>query len=332
MKKIPFLTAFIFGISFYSSGQTFKSKHFTIRKLADGVYAAISKNGGYAFCNAGIIDLGDATLIFDPFMTPEAAEDLKKASELLTGHKVKYVVNSHFHNDHIGGNQVFDKAGIISTQRIRELIAKFQPEEISDDKTQAPPELEKIKKKNTSGMTAHELDENIMWTGYFEALVTSNDSLKTVLPTITFNDQLILHEAKRTVKLLCYGEGHTESDLFLYLPDEHIAFLGDLLFVQNQPWLGDGDPVKWETYLDSIAHLNVKILVPGHGPVGTLPNIDTMKLYFKNVNDAAIAYHKKGALPENDVALKSPPPFDNWFLSSFYKPNVISEYNRMYKK
>jgi cyclase len=181
-------------------------------------------------------------------MTPEAAEDFKTASELLTGHKVKYVVKSHFHNDHIGGNQVTNKAGIISTQRTRELIAKFQPEEIADDKTQAPPKLEKIKNKNTSGMTPHELDENIMWTGYFEALITSNDSLKTVLPNITFKDQQILHETKRTVQLLSYGEGHTESDLFLYLPEEQIAFMGDLLFVQNQPWLGDGDPVKWERF------------------------------------------------------------------------------------
>ena len=173
-------------------------------------------------------------------------------------------MNSHFHNDHIGGNQVFPGASIISTQRTRELIEKFQPLEIADDKTAAPLAFEKAKKKDTSTMTPHELEENIMWMGYFEALITSDDSLKIVLPDITFHDQLILTGTKRTVTLFSYGEGHTESDLFLYLPAEQIAFLGDLLFVHNQPWLGDGDPVKWKTYLDSIAHLNLKILVPGH--------------------------------------------------------------------
>jgi len=171
-----------------------------------------------------------------------------------------------------------------------------------------------------------------MWMGYYEALVTSNDSLKAIVPDMTFNDQLILHGTKRTIMLLSYGEGHSESDLFLYLPSEQIAFLGDLLFIQNHPWLGHGDPNKWKTYLDSIASLNVKILVPGHGPVGTVSSIDTMKLYFDNANKAAIDYHKKGLLPENDLLLKSPPPFDNWFLSNFYKPNVIFEYKRMYKK
>src|SRR6478672_4220611 len=147
MKKLPFLMAIFFSVAFYAEAQDFQSKHFTIRKLADGVYAAIAKDGGYAICNAGIIDLGDATLIFDPFMTPEAAEDLKRSAEELTGHQITYVINSHFHNDHIGGNQVFDKATIISTARTRELIAKYQPEEIADDKKNAPKSLDETRKE-----------------------------------------------------------------------------------------------------------------------------------------------------------------------------------------
>jgi cyclase len=88
MKSL-FLALFL--LTFYLFAQV-QSKHFAIQKLSDGVYAAIATNGGHAICNAGIIDLGDATLIFDPFMTPEAAKDLQKVSEQLTGHKVKYVI------------------------------------------------------------------------------------------------------------------------------------------------------------------------------------------------------------------------------------------------
>lgn len=332
MKKLLLIISVALFGSLYTFGQGFNSKHFTIQKLADGVFAAVSKNGGYAICNAGIVDIGDATVIFDPFMTPEAAEDLKKAALLLTGSPVKYVVNSHFHNDHIGGNQVFDKASVVSTERTRDLIAKFQPEEIAVDKASAPIRLQKIKEKNTSTMSAHELDENVMWMGYYEALVTSNDSLRAIVPDVTFVNELILHGSKRTVKLLSQGEGHSESDLFLYLPVEQIAFLGDLLFIENQPWLGDGDPIKWRNYLDTIVGLGVKTFVPGHGPVGGVSSIDTMKLYFDHVNNTATNYFKKGELPQKDLTIKTPPPFQNWFLSSFYKPNIISEYNRMYKK
>lgn len=328
MKKYIFLTLLSI-ITFRLSAQTFKSDHFTIQKLADGVYAAIAKIGGYSICNAGIVDLGGATLIFDPFMTPEAAEDLKKASEQLTGHEVKYVVNSHFHNDHIGGDQVFNTAIIISTESTRKLIEKYQPEEIANDKTEAPLRLDKINSEDTSAMTPFELEENKLWKGYFEALVKSKDVLKTIVPDLTFNDQLNLYGSKRTAKLLSYGTGHTESDLFLYLPDEKIAFLGDLLFVQNQPWLGDGNPNKWVSYLDSIEQLNIKILVPGHGPVGTISDIDKLKMYFENIDKTAMTYLERGISPQNDSTLKSPPPFDDWYLSIFYKPNVVSEYNRI---
>lgn len=334
MKKPLLLSAIICCISVFSFSQSisFQSKHFTIQKLADGVYAAIAKNGGYAICNAGIIDLGDATLIFDPFMTPEAAMDLRKAASLLTGHKIKYVVNSHFHNDHIGGDQVFDSAVIISTERTRSLIAENQPEEIADEKKSAPVELEKLNKKSTSGMTPHEAEENLMWKGYYEGMVTSNASLKVVLPDVTFKDLLILHGTKRSVNLVSLGTGHTESDLYLLLPLDKVAFLGDLLFIQNQPWLGDGDPDKWKIYLDSLAQLNVRVVVPGHGPVGTLRDIDEMKIYFESVKESAMTFHNKGLNPRNDPKLKAPAPFDNWFLSNFFKPNVISEYHRLYKK
>ena len=332
MKKLVILAALMFCACIVMQAQEFQSKHFIIQKLADGVYTAIAKNGGYAICNAGIIDLGDATLIFDPFMTPEAAEDLKKVSFELTNHAVKYVVNSHFHNDHIGGDQVFPDASLISTQRTRELIEEYQPQEIADDKKNASVTAQKVKEENTSGYTGHQLEEHTMWLGYYEALATSSDSLKIVLPNITFSDSLIIHGTKRQVKLITYGEGHTESDLFLYLPNEHIAFLGDLLFIKNQPWVGDGDVDKWKLYLDSIAKLNLEIVVPGHGPVGKPSDIAFMKLYFQNIDDVAREYQRKRINPRDDTTLTPPKPFSDWFLSNFYKPNVISEYNRLDKK
>jgi glyoxylase-like metal-dependent hydrolase (beta-lactamase superfamily II) len=107
MQRVKLVLILILFQTIFIYAQSFVSPHFTIEKLDDGVWAAIAKNGGYAICNAGIVDLGDATLIFDPFMTPEAAEDLKKTALELTGHPVKYVANSHYHNDHVGGNQVF---------------------------------------------------------------------------------------------------------------------------------------------------------------------------------------------------------------------------------
>ena len=78
------------------------ARNFSIQKLSDGVWAVIHNDkGGHAICNAGIVDLGDKTLVFDAFINPGAALELKQAAEKLTHHKVAYVVNSHYHDDHI---------------------------------------------------------------------------------------------------------------------------------------------------------------------------------------------------------------------------------------
>lgn len=328
--KTPLALVTALLLTIQTAAQTHPSRHFTIEKLGDDVYAAIATTGGYAICNAGIIDLGDATLIFDPFMTPEAAMDLKEAAATLTDSPVKYVVNSHFHNDHIGGNQVFIDAITISTTKTRDLIAEMLPEEIAYYKEVAPQRLERFSSANTADMTPHQREENIMWIGYFEALVKSIDGLQMTLPEMTFDTLLTLHGTKRSVHLLSYGGGHTESDLFLYLPDAQIAFLGDLLFIQNQPWLGDGNCDHWKSYLDRIARLPLQKLVPGHGPVGTIADITPMKAYMDAVQVAAAAYFKNGTLPENDEALTSPAPYDNWFLSRFFRPNVINMYEDTY--
>ncbi len=75
IKILLMLIAFV-GNSF---SQSFDSEHFTIEKLADGIYTAIHKNGGYAICNAGIVKLGNETLVFDCFISPKAARDLKES-------------------------------------------------------------------------------------------------------------------------------------------------------------------------------------------------------------------------------------------------------------
>src|SRR5258708_7748073 len=79
---------------------------FQLVKVADGVYAAIAKPGGLASGNAGFVIGDGGVLIFDTFFTPAAIEELISTIESQTKLPIKYGVNSHFHLDHTGGNQV----------------------------------------------------------------------------------------------------------------------------------------------------------------------------------------------------------------------------------
>src|SRR5947199_8665247 len=87
-------------------GEPKAADDFELVKVADGVYAAIAKPGGLASGNAGFIIGDDGVVIFDTFFTPTAIEELIGEIQKLTNKPIKYAVNSHYHLDHTGGNQV----------------------------------------------------------------------------------------------------------------------------------------------------------------------------------------------------------------------------------
>lgn len=129
---------------------SFESKYFRLERPTDGVFAAISSDAGFTVSNAGIVDFGNFTLVWDSMASESAASDLRRAAEELTGKPVSVLVNSHHHLDHTRGNQVFADTQIVSSVITRglmqERMARFQSE--ADDfpvmleKTQANLALE----------------------------------------------------------------------------------------------------------------------------------------------------------------------------------------------
>lgn len=311
----------------FSLAQSFNSEHFKIEKLDDGIYAVIHKTGGYAICNSGIINLGDETLIFDCFISPKAAEDLKKAAEELTGNKVMYVINSHFHNDHVRGNQVFADAQIISTKRTAELIEEITPEELEWEAKVIDDRIETTKQKLAEETDPFKLEELKMWMGYYQAIKESQGNYKMTLPNTFMEDTLVIKGTEREAVLFTNGKGHTESDIVLWLPKEKILFATDLLFVNCHPWLGDGFPVDWIRYLHDLQKMNAKSIVPGHGPLGSKEDIDIMINYINTINsivdDAIEAKFTEEELKDTEI----PEKFKDWWFGRFFIPNLVIQYD-----
>ena len=69
----------------------------------------------------------------------------------------------------------------------------------------------------------------------------------------------------------------------MYLPDDQIVFMGDLLFVRSHPWMGDGDPQEWERILQRIEQLNFSVAVPGHGPLGGKADLESNRHYITSI-------------------------------------------------
>ncbi len=290
-----------------------QSKHFTLHQLADGIYAAISIEGYGATSNSGIVDLGDRTLVFDTFLTPQAAEDLRDAATHLTGRPVSIVVNSHWHGDHIQGNCIFaPDAALIATGRTRELMATRADEDIDWTRVNAPAQLQSLMRQLEEEQDAAKREDLALKVSENREVVETLWKLTLRLPTETFADRLVFHGTKRSAELLTYGGGHTESDAFLLLPGEKLAFMGDLLFVQSHLWMGHGNPDEWLRILDRLDTLDVQTVVPGHGPLGTKADFATERVYLQALLKLAGEAVSSGKTAEQTADMPIPAEFANW--------------------
>jgi len=313
------------GETFIMPAQLPESKHFQIEPLADGVYAAIASEQGYAICNAGIVDIGDKTIIFDTFISPNAAEDLLKAAKQLTSHEATYVVNSHYHNDHIRGNQVFSpNVDIISTTWTREAITQNEPKEIRWEKENIPQGIIDAQLKLVAEKDPKRRRELAFLIVYYRAIIESHPQLKTRLPNVTFESpKLVIHGTQRTVELLSFA-GHTASDLVLYLPEEKIAFMSDLLFINIHPYLPSGFPERWKESLSTVKALGIQTFVPGHGPVGRSADLSVMTQYIQSLENIVASMVKSGRSLEEVSLQPVPSQFENWllFFDNFFVDNL----------
>jgi cyclase len=300
-----------------------KSKHFQLQRLADGVYAAVAAEEGYAICNAGIVDTGDRTVVFDTFISPDPAEDLLRAAKRLTPQNAIRVVNSHYHNDHIRGNQVFPPdVDILSTATTLEGIAHKEPEEIKWEKENIPKAIVDTKSKLRLEKDPKRRRDLALSIVYYEAIMKSHPKLKTRLPNITFEGSLMIHGTRRQAELLPFA-GHTASDVVLYLPEEKIAFMGDLLFVNCHPYLASGSPEQWKQSLAEVEGLGVQIAVPGHGPVGRSASLSVMLQYIQSLENIVVNMIKRGKSVEQASFEPVPSPFDTWLSpDNFFVTNL----------
>ncbi|MEP6896721.1 MAG: MBL fold metallo-hydrolase, partial [Chloroflexota bacterium] len=160
-----------------------QSEHFTYHELADGVWAAIVISTGLAASNSGIVDLGNRTLIFDTTLSPVTATELRSLAESLTGRPVTYVLNSHWHSDHVFGNAIFDPATeIYSTKRTCEIITEKTPAHIIEFKKHWP---EQLKEWAESAKTAKDEVERLDYEDgvrFAQSIIETFPQIKLRLP------------------------------------------------------------------------------------------------------------------------------------------------------
>ena len=303
---------------------------FQLVKVAEGVYAAIAKSGGLASGNAGFVIGDDGVLVFDTFFTPAAIEELVSEIESLTKLPIKYAVNSHYHLDHTGGNQVLVERGVPIVAHDNVMIwqttknKRFLP---------APEDLQKRKADAAKQLSETPEDQKDK-RAQLERQIRRYDAMMSIRltnPTKTFSSgTLRLNLGKREV-ILATLPGHTGGDVFAYVPHANLVFTGDLGWSKTLPNLVDATVNDWIPTLDKmLAQYPTAKFVPGHGNVAEAADIRTFRDYLDDLRSRVSKGIADGlTIDQAKQQLTLPDRYKAFAFQNFATPNVEDMYKEL---
>ncbi len=216
-----------------SAQQNFDKVEIKVTKVAGTVYMLQGAGG-----NIGVSIGEDGIVIVDDEFAP-LAEKIKAALKGITDKPVKFVLNTHWHGDHTGGNAQFgETAPIIAHTNVR-------------------------KRLMNGGAVA---GNNVA------------PASKAALPVITFDQDLTVHLNGEDIRAIHFPAGHTDGDAVIFFPQSNVVHMGDDFVTYGFPFidLDSGGSVKGmiagvEKVLSQVP-ADVKV-IPGHGPLSTVTQV-----------------------------------------------------------
>lgn len=240
MKNIyVFVLALCFILlSYQVTGQRFDNVVIITQDVAEGIYMLEGAGG-----NIGIFAGDDGVLMIDGQFS-DLSEKIKVVIDSISDHPVKYLVNTHWHGDHTGGNANFAKDGatIIAQHEVRKRLS--------------------VDQVRPFGRTTPAAD-TLAW------------------PTLSFGEDLEIHMNGESVQLMHVHNAHTDGDSFVYFPKANVLHMGDCFFKDRFPYidLEMGGSVSGAIAAIEAAMMIINedtVIIPGHG---SLANKEDLRRY-----------------------------------------------------
>ncbi len=272
MNKLLLLIVFLLSTVCLNAQQRDWSKvQMKATKVAGNVYM-LEGSGG----NIGVSVGPDGILIVDDQFAPLADKIRASLRELGQG-KLRFILNTHWHGDHTGGNVVFGpEAPIIAHDNVRKRMAVEQKSEVFKSTTPASP--------------------------------------KEALPVITFNQTLTVHFNGEEIRAIHFPQGHTDGDSVIFFTSSNVVHLGDDFFAGRFPFVDLESGGSVEGLARNIGDIITKIpegakLIPGHGPIST---VEDLKNYHRMLLETTEIVRGKIAAGKTVDQIKTEGLADEW--------------------
>ena len=313
-KNIIKIVLFVFV--FVSNSIAEEIKPLKIVKVADGIYVHYGKHENFYeedsnigdIANLGFIIGDESIAVIDTGGSHQIGEALKLAIKNISKKKIKYVINTHGHQDHIFGNTAFISEGAIIYGHYN--LKKFLKERGSQYIRQVAEAGDKV--KGTKIIFPHKVIAE-----------TSTDETKKLSNKITID------LGNRKLLLTSHPTAHTYSDVSVFDLKTKTIFVGDLVQDERLPTM-DGLTKEWIKLLDEIDKVDYKIMIPGHGKIQTDNTaLKKTRKYLQVLYDDVKDGLKQDLPAENIMEIAAQSEKDKWVLFDRVNPgNVVRTFMR----
>ena len=246
-------------------------------KVADNVYVFKPKID-WTHGNGVAIIGSDGVFFIDTYIQYNYAEEAIRRLRKVTALPVRYVMNTHWHNDHVMGNSVFkrvfphcqiivqDSTAVMLDSVIKPQIAKAR-ELLMANIAQTDSEVRAGKRSNGTLIVG---TMKPFWEASLRDLRDYAQQFRQeryVSPDITFGDSVTMHWGAQTLKLIHMPQnGHAEGDAVVWIPEKRLLVAGDLV-VAPTPYATHPNIPGMISGIRALIAMNPAIIIPGHGEV-----------------------------------------------------------------
>lgn len=288
MKKHCILGLILLLSASAAAAQGMEAVEIKTEKLSDSVYMLVGRGG-----NIGLSAGEDTVFMIDDQYAP-LTEKIKAAVSAVSDKPIQFILNTHYHGDHVGGNEALGEAGsvIVAHENVRARLSTEQFMEFFDRKVPALP--------------------------------------KAALPVITFTRDVTFHLNGEEIRVFHVEHAHTDGDAIIHFVNANIVHMGDVYFEGMYPFVDISGGGSIDGLIAAVKHVLAMAddktkIIPGHGPLTDKAGMTAYYDMLSGIRDRTAKLKAEGKSLEEAQAARPTESFDEKWGQGFIKPDQFVE-------